>query len=61
MSNQKYPKTLFVFEEQDGDIKYYVTEKTATDLVELGTRRLVGIYTLDRTAWVEAVVEVNET
>ena len=60
MANPKYPKTLYVFEEQDGDCTYYVTEKAATDLVELGTRRLVGVYTLDRTAYVEAVVEVND-
>lgn len=60
MANKKaLPKTLYVYEEEDGDATYLVAYKDVEDCADMGMKRHVGVYQLVNTATVDTEIVVT--
>ncbi len=45
-TKKRFPDTIFVYKELDGDEEYFVTSDELSSLANLDEDRIVGIYTL---------------
>ena len=52
----KFPKCLFVKQENDGHCDYFASDVTLTNFAEIGQKVRVGVYELVETREVEGVV-----
>lgn len=51
----KLPRTIYVYEDDDGGEKYLNAHYSIEDTADLGERRLVGIYDLREVGEVESI------
>lgn len=54
------PKILYVYEEKDGDEKYFIANKNIYDCIEVGNKKLVGTYKLTEKNSIEAVAKITQ-
>ena len=57
---KKFPKTLCVKQDKDGDSTYFVPYENVLDAAELGIKVKIGVYKLVGTQEIEGVVETRK-
>ncbi len=60
MPKAKFPKTLYVRREQDGDDHYFVADETTAGIVAADGEEEVGIYELVRRAKATAPIRLHD-
>jgi len=55
----KFPKTLYVKMEKDGDVVYPVPGEHLIDIAEIGATTQIGIYELRETHFAECEVKLS--
>ena len=53
----KLPKTIYVKQEQDGKVTYFVADDDLRGLAEVGEKIRIGVYTLARLEDIEGAVK----
>ena len=57
----KFPKVLFVKQEEDGDTTYHVPSENLVDLAEKDEKVHIGVYELRETSYVECELKTSGT